>query len=45
MKMGPCGIKLGALVMAACFGSLAPFAAVVAQTPPGAAAQAARAVR
>ncbi len=41
MKMGPCGIKLGALVMAACFGSLAPVAAVVAQTPPGAAAQAA----
>ncbi len=41
MKMRRSGVKLGAWVLAACFGSLTPIAAAIAQTPPGAAAQAA----
>ena len=36
MKTGRCGVKLGAWVIAACFGGLTPLAPALAQTPPGA---------
>lgn len=39
MKMGCCGVRLGALVVAACLGGLAPVVPAWAQTPPAAAVQ------
>ncbi len=41
MKTGRCGVKLGAWVIAACFGGLTLLAPAMAQTPPGAEARAA----
>lgn len=39
MKMGCCGVRLGALVVAACLGGLAPVVPAWAQTPTAAAVQ------
>ena len=39
MKTRSCGVRLGALVLAASFGSLVPTVSVLAQTPPAATVQ------